>query len=203
MAAGPDAHRPAANARLQSNANPTLNSYRTADNRWIQLLGLETARHYDGVVAALGLTETLAADERVAGSWPAPAANPDVLLEVWDKAFAEKTLEEWKGIFDDAGVWYQPLLRTQEVVFDPQVHAVDGITPVLEHNSENRQGDPDCTQPTRPPPYRTRLTAVLACADAVIASPIQLSSTNGIVLPTKGAPALGEHTEEIFAKYKK
>ena len=98
---------------------------------------------------------------------------------------------------------YQPLLRTQEVVFDPQVHAVDGITPVLEHNSENRQGDPDCTQPTRPPPYRTWLTAVLACADAVIASPIQLSSTNGIVLPTKGAPALGEHTEEIFAKYKK
>ena len=170
------------NARLQSNANPTLNSYRTADNRWIQLLGLETARHYDGVVAALGLTETLAADERVAGSWPAPAANPDVLLELWDKAFAEKTLEEWKGIFDDAGVWYQPLLRTQEVVFDPQVHAVDGITPVLEHNSENRQGDPDY---------------------AVIASPIQLSSTNGIVLPTKGAPALGEHTEEIFAKYKK
>ena len=42
---------------------------------------------------------------------------------------------------------YQPLLRTQEVVFDPQVHAVDGITPVLEHNSENRQGDPDCEQP--------------------------------------------------------
>ena len=102
---GPDAHRPAVNARLQSNANPTLNSYRTADNRWIQLLGLETARHYDGVVAALGLTETLAADERVAGSWPAPAANPDVLLELWDKAFAEKTLEEWKGIFDEAGVW--------------------------------------------------------------------------------------------------
>ena len=40
----PRAARVAANARLQSNANPTLNSYRTADNRWIQLLGSSDIR---------------------------------------------------------------------------------------------------------------------------------------------------------------
>ena len=57
--------------------------------------------------------------------------------------------------------------------------------------------------PPTPLPSLSLLADGCAGADAVIASPIQLSSTNGIVLPTKGAPALGEHTEEIFAKYKK
>jgi crotonobetainyl-CoA:carnitine CoA-transferase CaiB-like acyl-CoA transferase len=42
-------------------------------------------------------------------------------MALFDAAFAAKTLAEWKAAFDAAGVWYQPILRAQEVVFDPQV----------------------------------------------------------------------------------
>ena len=49
------------------------------------------------------------------------------------RATRAKTLGEWKDIFDAKGVWYQPILRAQEVVFDEQVYAVDGITPEINH----------------------------------------------------------------------
>ena len=44
MDAGADSHVPTPNARKQAATNPTFNNYKTADGRWIQLLGLETPR---------------------------------------------------------------------------------------------------------------------------------------------------------------
>jgi hypothetical protein len=44
MDAGADSHVPTPNARKQAATNPTFNNYKTADGRWIQMLGLETPR---------------------------------------------------------------------------------------------------------------------------------------------------------------
>jgi crotonobetainyl-CoA:carnitine CoA-transferase CaiB-like acyl-CoA transferase len=131
MEAGPGSHVPSPNARTQAGTNPTFNNYRTADNRWIQMLGLETPRHWPLLVECLGLQGqvpekwyTSVADQR---------AHGEGVLKIFDTAFAAKTLAEWKEVFDEKGVWYQPILRAQEVVFDEQVYAVDGITPEIEH----------------------------------------------------------------------
>eukprot|EP01047_Picozoa_sp_COSAG01_P081918 COSAG01_NODE_16533_length_1229_cov_1.069027_3_plen_120_part_01 len=40
----------------QAGTNPTFNCYQTADNRWIQMLGLETARHWSLLVQCLGIS---------------------------------------------------------------------------------------------------------------------------------------------------
>ena len=89
MGAGPDSHVPAPNARKQAATNPTFNNYRTADNRWIQLLGLETPRHWPLLVECLELQGqvpekwyTSVADQR---------ANAEGTLELFDAAFATKT----------------------------------------------------------------------------------------------------------------
>ena len=66
------------------------------------------------------------------------------------------------------------MLQTQEVVFDPQVLAIDGITPAV------KNGD--------------------GTSHPVLGVPIQLSAA-GRTLPKTGAPALGEHTDAAFAKY--
>lgn len=101
-------------------------------------------------------------------------ADCGCFLELFDAAFATRTLAEWREAFDAAGVWHQVINRVQEVVFDPQVLAVDGITPEVENGDGTRH--------------------------AVMGSPIQLSA-GGTALPTKGAPALGADTEAAFAKY--
>lgn len=131
MAAGPDSHVPAPNARQQASTNPTFNNYRTADNRWIQLLGLETPRHWPLLVQSLGLQGQV--PEKWYASVPDQRKCGPGVLDIFDAAFATKTLAEWKEIFDEKGVWYQPILRAQEVVFDEQVYAIDGITPEIEH----------------------------------------------------------------------
>lgn len=46
MGRGPDSHSPTVNARRQAGTNPTFNCYKTADGRWVQMLGLETPRHW-------------------------------------------------------------------------------------------------------------------------------------------------------------
>ena len=172
MEAGPDSHVPTVNARLQAGVNPTFNNYKTSDDRWIQMLGLETPRHWPKLVESLGLKDQVPETWFTATREQRTAA-PDTLA-LFDATFATKTLNEWKAIFDANDVWYQPILRIQEVAFDPQVLAIDGFTPVIENGDGTKH--------------------------AVIGSPIQLSAV-GVTLPTKGAPSLGADTEAAFAKY--
>ena len=113
-------------------------------------------------------------------------------------------------------------MHTQEVVFDEQVYAIDGITPEIEHEVKNKNGrcyprflnvPVACPEPVLANrrfemPKLNIKTAVFSPPQAdgkkypVMGSPIQLSA-GARALPTKGAPALGADTEAAFAKYGK
>jgi crotonobetainyl-CoA:carnitine CoA-transferase CaiB-like acyl-CoA transferase len=40
-------------------------------------------------------------------------------IAIFDKAFAEKTLEEWRRILDEHGIWYEVVQNREEFLADP------------------------------------------------------------------------------------
>ncbi len=106
-------------------ANPVYNPYRTADGRWLWLLGLQPERHWPLVAVALDRPEWLG-DERfteVAGR----RENAADLVALMDEVFATRTLAEWTPILEDAGVWWEPVLTLPEVLAHPQTSASGAI----------------------------------------------------------------------------
>jgi crotonobetainyl-CoA:carnitine CoA-transferase CaiB-like acyl-CoA transferase len=65
-------------------------------------------------VSCLGLEGQV--PEKWYTSVPDQRAHAEETLAIFDAVFATKTLAELKAMFDEAGVWYQPILRTQVTV---------------------------------------------------------------------------------------
>ena len=107
--------------RRESNPTPLVNSYRTADDRWFWLLGLEADRHLPGVLAAIGRPD-LATDERFVTARDR-RRNASAFIAELDAAFATRTREEWATIFAEHDVWWAPVQSLEEVVADPQARA--------------------------------------------------------------------------------
>ena len=97
---------------------PLINSYRTADDRWFFLLGLEGDRHWPGVVRAIARDELLH-DERYATGLDRIRHRRELIPEL-DAEFAKRTMAEWAAIFDANDVWFQMVQTPAEVVEDPQ-----------------------------------------------------------------------------------
>jgi crotonobetainyl-CoA:carnitine CoA-transferase CaiB-like acyl-CoA transferase len=110
---------------------PLYNSYRTADDRWFFLVGVEAGRHLPRVLAAIGRTDLLD-DERFATA-RAVSKNRREFIAVLDAAFAEHPLAHWAGVFDEHDVWWGPVQTPAEVVDDVQARAtgawvrIDGV----------------------------------------------------------------------------
>ncbi|MHB1582253.1 MAG: CaiB/BaiF CoA transferase family protein [Acidimicrobiales bacterium] len=115
--------------------NPLVNTYRTADGRYLSLVMLESDRYWGDLVQRLGHPE-LADDPRFADS-AARAANNVACTTALDEAFAERTLAEWKeALADAAGVW--AVVQTpSEVLEDPQALA-NGYVREIEARSGTR-----------------------------------------------------------------
>lgn len=110
------------------NEQPLLNCYRAGDGRWFWLIGLEAARHFPGVLRAIGKPE-LASDERFAGVRD-QRRNRTELIAILDEAFAAHPLEEWAARFDAEGVWWAPVQTPAEAVADPQALAAGAVVDV-------------------------------------------------------------------------
>ncbi|MGI9031185.1 MAG: CaiB/BaiF CoA transferase family protein [Ilumatobacteraceae bacterium] len=113
--------------RLQStrlreeSTTPLVNCYAAADGNGFWLLGLESDRHWPGLVAALDRPH-LAADERFAGAADR-MANAGALIAELDVAFAAEPMEHWARRFDAHDVWWAPINNPRTVLDDPQVEA--------------------------------------------------------------------------------
>jgi crotonobetainyl-CoA:carnitine CoA-transferase CaiB-like acyl-CoA transferase len=103
-------------------STPMYNSYRTKDDRWFYLVGVQAARQLPKVLGAIGRPE-LMADERFSSA-RAIAANRAEFIPLLDQAFASKTLAEWDGIFTEFDVFWAPVQTPAEVVDDRQARAV-------------------------------------------------------------------------------
>ncbi|MFJ8493816.1 CaiB/BaiF CoA transferase family protein [Streptomyces sp. NPDC094038] len=148
--------------------SPLYNCYRTADGRWFWLVGLEGNRHWPGVIKALG-REDLAQDERFA-TGKARRGHVRELIAVFDEEFAKRSLAEWAERFDAEEVWWAPVQTLAEVAADPQAEAVGTFV------EQPGMGDA--------PPLRT------------VATPVAFWGVDD--KPRAGAPALGEHTDEVL-----
>ncbi|GMU78657.1 MAG: CoA transferase [Acidimicrobiia bacterium] len=108
--------------------NPAMNWYRTADDAFIWLIGLEGERHWPALCRAVGHPEWID-DPRFAD----PASrrtNVRELIAGFDEVFATRTRAQWGGALDREGVWWSPVQTTDEVLADPQAWAGGGFVEV-------------------------------------------------------------------------
>ncbi|MHB1583172.1 MAG: CaiB/BaiF CoA transferase family protein, partial [Acidimicrobiales bacterium] len=115
----------AGSERRDRNQTPLMNSYRTADGRWLFLMGLEADRHVDGVCRALGREDLL--DDRRFASAAALRRHRGEVIAVLDDEIGRRTLGEWSERFDRHGVWWAPAQPPSAVVDDEQLVANDGF----------------------------------------------------------------------------
>jgi formyl-CoA transferase len=101
--------------------SPVVNSYRTADDRWIYLVCLQADRYWAELCDVIGRRD-LATDERFVDIH-ARAANAEACIRELDATFATRTFAEWREtLVGFSGVW-APALRPIEVRDHAQVHA--------------------------------------------------------------------------------
>ena len=108
--------------------NPLISCYRTRDQRWIWLLGLQGDRLWPDLLRAIRRPE-LENDPRF-GSLGARREHCAELVLILDEVFATKTLGEWAEVLDREGVWWAPVQTTEEVVEDPQAEACGAFVDV-------------------------------------------------------------------------
>jgi crotonobetainyl-CoA:carnitine CoA-transferase CaiB-like acyl-CoA transferase len=101
--------------------NPVISAYRTKDEKWFWLLGLQGQRHWPDLVRAVERPEWL--DDQRFATMRARRDNVVELVGLLDALFATRTLAEWGAAFDRAGMWWAPVQTTTEVVADPQAEA--------------------------------------------------------------------------------
>lgn len=110
--------------------NPLLGAYRSGDDRWFWLLGVQAERHWPGLARAIGRPD-LVDDPRFVGI-AALLDNRRVLMEILDAAFAERTLDAWAVAFADEDVWWDPLNTFEDVLEDEVVRQAGVFRPIVD-----------------------------------------------------------------------
>lgn len=147
---------------------PLYNSYRTMDDRWFFLVGVEATRHLPSVLTAIGRSDLLS-DERFNNA-RAIAKNRAEFIPLLDAAFASQPIEYWARKFDECGVWWAPVKAPADLLEDDQADATGAWMLI-----PNTNGD-----------------APVKSVDA----PIRFGGRKRRY--ASRAPAVGEHTEEIL-----
>jgi crotonobetainyl-CoA:carnitine CoA-transferase CaiB-like acyl-CoA transferase len=108
--------------------NPLVNVYRTADDRFLSLILLQSDRHWPELCRLIGRPD-LADDERFADA-AARADNKVACVEALDEVFGSRPLHHWADrLADFSGVWC-PFQTLDELYDDPQVVA-NGYLPEM------------------------------------------------------------------------
>ncbi len=147
---------------------PTVTNYRAGDGEWVWLLGVEADRHWPRMVKALEL-EDLEKDPRFSDA-AKRRENAAELMSILDAQFAKRPLAEWVERFDAVDLWWAPVQTPEQVVNDPQAHAAGAFVEIPGPDGNGSQ--------------------------RAVAAPVQFSAAT--TLPRSGAPALGQHTDEVL-----
>ena len=121
--------QPILHPRAQS-PNPLLNTYRTRDAKWINMVMINTDVNWAKLARAIG-REDLITD---AGSRTVEARKkraPELVAEI-DRVIGALTLEELATMLDSTGVIWAPMQTLPEAMSDPQVRA-NGYITTLDH----------------------------------------------------------------------
>jgi len=112
--------------------NPIVNSYPTADDRWLYLVCLQSDRYWVELCDVIGRPD-LASDARFTDMGTRAQHAVECVAEL-EATFRTRTLDEWKKRFDGfTGVW-APVVSPAEVHEHVQV-AANGYLPELTSNA--------------------------------------------------------------------
>jgi crotonobetainyl-CoA:carnitine CoA-transferase CaiB-like acyl-CoA transferase len=169
---------------------PMVNSYRSADDRWFYLIGLEAGRHFPNLAAAIDRPD-LIDDERFATA-SGIFANAEALIGILDEVFAGRAMADLAEQFERHDVWWAPCQSMADVAADPQAHAMGAFIPTPD-NARRADDAPrddaaqdDAAQEEASPAVRT------------VASPARFDGA--VYSPRRPVPRLGEHTAEVLAE---
>ncbi len=146
--------------------NPLVANYRTKDDRYVALCCLQPGKYWPEAVALIGRPE-LADDERFADA-STILANGDEGYGLLAAAFAERTLDEWRGQLADFSGQWTIVQNTLEAAADPQSVAngyvsdcetADGVPFRLATAPVQYDGQP--AQPLRAPEFNEHGDAIL------------------------------------------
>lgn len=112
--------------------NPLVNTYRTADDRFVTIVMLESDRFWPELVTALGAPE-LITDERF-DSHAKRAQNHVDTCAALAEAFSKKTFAEWEPILETLNGAWAKVQHPLEVVEDPQVVANNYIADLEDYS---------------------------------------------------------------------
>lgn len=105
--------------------NPLVNTYRTKDNKWIQLSMAQFHLHWHDICQVIGQAD-LESDPRFPPEQPAVLVkNRRELIQILDEAFAKKTLDQWIKLLLKHNCIFSRIYTPEEVVKDPQAIAND------------------------------------------------------------------------------
>ena len=117
---GPSLPPPPPSPRSQP-TNPLVGVYRTKDNRFVNLVFLQSDRYWPDFCRNVGRPELL--DDARFAEAAARAEHREEFVAVLDELFAERTLDEWRDVLDRAdGVW-APVQTVADVGHDRQALA--------------------------------------------------------------------------------
>jgi crotonobetainyl-CoA:carnitine CoA-transferase CaiB-like acyl-CoA transferase len=154
--------------RREEMPNPLTNVFRTADDRFIAFVLLQSDRHWPEFCDRLDAPQ-LRFDARYADA-SARAANRRQLVSELDVIFAGRTLDEWRVVLSGCGFVWSVYQTAEEVFRDPQVEANDYIVPVADGEGSTA------------PPY-------------LVATPVQFDERSPV---PRRAPEHGEDTEAVL-----
>ncbi len=113
--------------------HPLIHSYKTSDDRFLQLCFLMD-RWFPDLARRLGREELI--DDPRFRDEPSKMANARALIDELQKEFSKKTLAQWCELLVDCeGVW-APHYRPAEVLNDEQALVNGFVTPVTTHDGE-------------------------------------------------------------------
>ena len=125
-------------------ANPIVNYYRTKDDRWLNLVCLQSDRYWPELCTILSRPD-LAVDERFVDA-PARYTNRSVCIAELDRIFETRTMAEWQDLLGGfSGVW--SAAATFEEVRDSIQVADNGYMPEVVSSNGS-------TYRTVAPPYQ-------------------------------------------------
>ena len=107
--------------------NALANHYRCRDGRWFIMALFNEQRQLRPLLNAIG-REDLADDSRFATN-EARKQNARALVAELDAVFASRDMAEWRKILDGVGVTFGVVGRTDDAMYDPQMHAIGAIVP--------------------------------------------------------------------------
>jgi crotonobetainyl-CoA:carnitine CoA-transferase CaiB-like acyl-CoA transferase len=147
--------------------NPLTNYYRCEDGKWILLSEPQSARYWHDFCVALGVPEM--EDDQRYHTAEARTQNYSEFIELLDRVFITKPLDEWLKIFEKYDFVYSPVYDYTDVANEPQVQ-------------ENE--------------YLTEMDHPVMGKVKTVGFPVQFSKTPASV--RSAAPGFGAHTEEVL-----